>query len=101
MDAVYAISKVRFASARPQRVRLTRNDSYAVEMLCMEAGQDAKVTSGPWTYYVVMGAATLTGPEGSVDLTPGQMATTDAKERHTLANAGEGRLVCLAIGAGA
>ena len=98
MDIVHAISKVRFASARPQVVHLTRSDGYFVDLLCMEAGQQAKVTSGPWTYYVVMGTAKLSGANGSGELSSGQMATTGADEVHTVANAGEGRLVCLVIG---
>jgi len=98
MDIIPAISKVRFASARPQCVHLARNSSYVVDMLCMEAGQEAKITAGAWTYYVVMGTAKLTGAGGSSELSAGQMATTEADETHTLANAGEGRLVCLAVG---
>jgi mannose-6-phosphate isomerase-like protein (cupin superfamily) len=98
MDVVQAIGKVRFASARPQRVHVSRSDLCAVEMLCMEAGQEAKVTAGPWTYYVVMGTAGLTSGPRREELTAGQAATTGADEVHTVANAGEGRLVCLAVG---
>ncbi|MGB2821908.1 MAG: cupin domain-containing protein [Phycisphaerae bacterium] len=98
MDIVHAISKVRFATARPQCVHLTRNDSYLVDMLCMEAGQEAKTTSGAWAYYVVMGTARLTCAGGSAELSAGQMATAGPDETHTIANAGEGRLVCLAVG---
>ena len=98
MDLIHAISKVRFASARPQRVHLTRNGSYLVELLCMEVGQQAKTTSGTWTYYVVAGTAKLTAGGQTCELTPGQAAATDADEVHAVANAGEGRLICLAIG---
>lgn len=97
MDVVHAISKVRFATARPQRVRLSRNDAYVVEMLCMEAGQEIDATAGPWTYYVVMGTARLTAGASAGDVAAGQIAATEPDEHHTLANAGEGRLVCLAI----
>jgi len=98
MDIVPAISKVRFASARPQCVHLARSDSYVIDMLCMEAGQEARITSGAWTYYVVMGTAKLTGAGGPAELSAGQMAATGPDETHTVANAGEGRLVCLAVG---
>jgi len=98
METFNAISKVRFASARPQRVHLSKCDSFAVEMLCMEAGQDARVPAGPWAYYVVMGTATITSGKDSQSLAAGQMAATAAEETHTIANQGEGRLVCLAVG---
>ena len=99
MDVVNAIAKVRFASARPQRVHLARNDAYHVEMLCMEAGQETKVTDGPWIYYVVTGTAKVAAGAQSGELSPGQAVTTGSQEVHTVANAGDGRLVCLAIGA--
>jgi quercetin dioxygenase-like cupin family protein len=98
MEIVNAIAKVRFASARPQRVRLARNDACVVELLCLEPGQEARVSAGMWTYYVVTGTATVTAGEQAGELTPGQMAVTQAGEAHTIANAGEARLVCLAAG---
>ena len=98
METVHAISKIRFATARPQVVHLTRGSQYLVDMLCMEAGQKTKVTSGPWTYYVVMGTAELSSTHGAEALSSGQMATTAPDEVHTIANPGEGRLVCLVIG---
>ena len=97
MNVVHAISKVRFASARPQRVHLSSNDAWTVEMLCMEAGQKTEVASGSRTYYVVMGTAKLTAGEESADLSAGQVACLQADERHTMINVGEGRLVCLAV----
>ena len=98
MDVVQAIGKVRFASARPQRVHVSRNGACAVELLCMEAGQEAKVTAGPWTYYVVMGAARIAAGRRAEQIAAGEAAVTGPDEVHTLANAGEGRLVCLAVG---
>jgi len=98
MDVMNAIAKVRFASARPQRVFLARNATYTVEMLCMEAGQETQGAGGPSTYYVVMGAARITTANGANELSAGQTAVTEPDEAHTLANAGEGRLVCLAVG---
>ena len=98
MDTVNAVSKVRFASARPQRVHLARNDSQLVEMICLEQGQQTQVATGPWVYYVIAGTAKLVsaGQEGM--LAPGHLACLGAAEPHTVANAGEGRLICLALG---
>jgi mannose-6-phosphate isomerase-like protein (cupin superfamily) len=97
MNVVNAVSKVRFASARPQRVQLSRSGAFSVEMLCMEAGQKVVMDSGSRVYYVVMGTATLTAGGESASLATGHLAATDADEPHTLANGGEGRLVCLAL----
>lgn len=98
MQVVNAVSRIRFASARPQRVRLSQCGSCAVEMLCMEAGQKAKVASGPWAYYVVMGTAQIAAGQEASSLSTGQLASTGPHEPHSVANAGEGRLVCLAFG---
>ena len=78
MDTVNAVSKVRFASARPQRVHLAGNESQLVELLCLEPGQETKTTTGPCVYYVVA----CLGPQ----------------EPHTLTSTGEDRLICLALG---
>jgi len=99
METVNAIAKVRFASARAQRVHLARNDTCLVEMLCMEPGQDVRLADGPWTYYVIKGTAKLAAGQASAELAAGQAAATGPAEAHTLANVGEGRLICLAIGA--
>lgn len=98
MDVINAISKVRFASAKPQRVHLTRGESCVVEMICMEAGQAIHGIRGAWTYYVVTGAARVEAGTQKGDLSAGQMAAAGAEEPHSLANAGGGRLICLAIG---
>ncbi len=97
MERHNAIAKVRFASARAQRVHLWRADGCVVELLCMEVGQETRVTSGAWCYYVATGTAELRAGGGAERLAPGQMGTTEPDEEHTLANAGEGRLVCLAV----
>ena len=100
MEMVNAIAKVRFASARPQHVHLFRREHYEAQLICMESGQQAKVTAGPWTYYVITGRMRLEGAGESVELGPGQIAATGPSERHSLVNTGEERLVCLAIGPG-
>jgi len=117
MDIVNAISKVRFASTEPQHIHLARNDAYRVDLLCMEAGQTSRAAAGPCAYYVIAGSAKLT-TSGSAKLTTGgsaklttggsagpderplpagQIADLGLDEAHVLANAGEGRLICLVI----
>jgi mannose-6-phosphate isomerase-like protein (cupin superfamily) len=98
MDVVNAVSKVRFATARPQRVHLAKGDSQLVELICLEAGQEVRVATGPWVYYVVAGTARLVCPDAEGTLGPGQLACLGATEPHTLANGGEARLICLALG---
>jgi quercetin dioxygenase-like cupin family protein len=98
MNIVNAIAKARFGSARPQRVQLHKGDGLRAELLCMEPGQELKVGSGQWVYYVVTGTATLTAATGDRELPTGQFAASDPKEKHTVANASERRLICLSVG---
>lgn len=98
MDLVNAIAKVRFATAKPQRVVLHRGEALLVEMLCFEPGQEVRVHQGEWAYYVVTGKAKLVAGGQTVDVPMGQLVATVAGEAHALANAGEQRLICLAYG---
>jgi len=98
MEFINAIAKARFSSARAQRIHLRTDDHLTVDLLCLEPGQEAEVRSGEWTYYVVTGTAALTSKGEVTDLPTGQLAVTEADEPHTLAAAGERRLVCLAVG---
>jgi len=98
MDVVNAIAKVRFSSARPQRIQLYKEPELTMELLCMEAGQGATVTSGRWAYYVVTGTAAVNDGEKSEQLPTGQLAVVNPPRKHTITNAGEGRLVVLAAG---
>jgi len=98
MDVTNAISKVRFASARPQRVLLTRSKGFAVELICMEPGQELKAVRGPCVYYVVIGTATLAAGDNERDVPTGQMGIAEADETHSLSNRQEHRLVCVAVG---
>jgi mannose-6-phosphate isomerase-like protein (cupin superfamily) len=97
MNLVNAIAKVRFGSAKPQRIQLHKSEAMLAEILCMEPGQQLNVTAGEWTYYVVTGGATLTTDGKDSNLSTGQFAAVGPKEPHTLANAAEQRLVCLAV----
>jgi mannose-6-phosphate isomerase-like protein (cupin superfamily) len=69
-----------------------------IEMICMEAGQAIQGIRGPWAYYVVMGAAVVRSGGEAGELSAGQVVATDGAQPHGLSNAGEGRLVCLAVG---
>ena len=97
MNLVNAIAKVRFSSAKPQRVQLHKGETLQAELVCMEAGQQLKVSRGAWTYYVVMGSATLTVNGESSEVPTGQLAALDPAEPHVLSNRTERRLICLAI----
>jgi quercetin dioxygenase-like cupin family protein len=112
MEIVNAIAKVRFASTGPQHIHLARANSFRVDLLCMEAGQKSPPAAGPCAYYVVAGSARLTASgsahstgSGQARLTAsephqlpaGQLAELGPGEVHTIANAGQGRLICLVI----
>ena len=97
MDIVNAIAKVRFSPARPQRIHLHKGETLVLELLCMEAGQKLAIHSGERAYYVVTGQAELTSGGQTTELPTGQLAGAGPEEAHTIANAGEGRLVVLAV----
>lgn len=98
MDTVNAISKARFASARPQRVQLQADEALNLELLCLEPGQNVSANDGKWVYYVVAGKATVQiGQQKKHELGTGHLAVSAAGERHTVTNAGETRLICLAV----
>ncbi len=95
MNVVNAIAKVRFATAKPQRIVLQKDGELVVELLCMETGQEIKIKSGQWAHYVVTGTARLTQEDQTTDVPTGQLAVTDPDKPHIVANAAEGRLVVL------
>ncbi|MCK4600982.1 MAG: cupin domain-containing protein [Phycisphaerae bacterium] len=98
MKSVNAISKVRFGSAKPQRVQLYKGQTLQAELICMEPDQQIKVASGEWTYYVVKGTASFGTDGEATELSAGQFAAVGPDESHSLSAAGEQRLICLAIG---
>ncbi len=100
MDTVNAIAKARFASARPQRVQLHKDEAVTVEMLCLEPGQSIPVRQGRWSYYVIAGTAVVEAEDQQHQLQSGHVAVATAGERHTLTNVAETRLICLAVGCG-
>ncbi len=98
MNFTNAIAKVRFASAKPQKVTLNKSDQLTGELLCLEPGQNIKVTSGQWNYYVITGTATIVAGGESTDLPTGHFAGSQTDEMHTISNDGEQRLIMLAVG---
>jgi len=100
MNVTNAIAKIRFASARAQRVQLHKGKGILVDLICVEPGQELQVASGEWAYYVITGTAKVAAGGTETPLPTGQLAAADANEKHALVNDGEQRLVCLAVGAG-
>ncbi len=98
MEVVNAISKVRFASAKPQRVQLKHEQQLTGDLICMEPGQKLSVDSGEWIYYVVTGTAEVSAGTDVAELPTGQVALVDPDEAHAVACVGEQRLICLAVG---
>lgn len=95
MDAVNAISKVRFNSAKPQRVQLLQSESGQADLLCLEREQSTDL-DGPGMLYVITGTATVTGSDaGETKLSSGFLGRCEG--RCTLVNSSEQRLVCLAF----
>ena len=100
MNLVNAIAKVRFSSAKPQSVQLHNSEALLAELVCMEPGQQLKVATGEWTYYVVTGTAAFIANGDSSVVPAGQFASFAPGESHVVANETEQRLVCLAVGSG-
>ncbi len=96
MNLVNAIAKVRFSTARPQRVKIHKGWNLRAELLCMEPGQDEKVSSGEWSYYVITGMASVAYGSQRAKLISGQFFAFAPSEAHTITATGEKRLVCLA-----
>ncbi len=97
MDVLNAIAKVRFGTAKAQRIQLHKGEKIVVDLLCMEAGQQMEIAGGEWCHYIVTGKAALTSGTETFDLPTGQLAS-GINESHILSNAGEGRLVILTTG---
>lgn len=96
MDVFNAIAKVRFNSARPQRVHLSRCDEYVCELLCLEPQQEL-TASGRCVYYVVAGSGQVRVGEDIQEANLGHFISCDEGESHTIVNSSEQRLICLAV----
>ena len=93
MHTVNAISKVRFSSARPQRVHLLDLPGGAADLLCLEAAQELSVRGPRTALYIVTGSARITDGKSTQELTAGHLFLPQGD--CTLANPAEQRLVCL------
>jgi len=96
MDVLNAIAKVRFNSARPQRVQLYKCADFLCELLCLEPGQDL-TASGRCVYYLVAGTGEIKSGKTQETATLGHLVTCDDGESHTIVNTSEQRLICLAV----
>lgn len=99
MEPINAISKVRFSSAKPQRVHLANSGPVQADLLCLECQQELALSAGAGVLYVVSGSATLITDAGRQSLASTQLTSIDAD--CTLANISEQRLVVLAFKPGA
>ena len=93
MTPTNAIAKIRFSSAKPQRVHLAESDRLASELLCLESGQRMKVSDPNTILYVILGTAEIEDDDRKVSVQTGCLVAPGMK--FTLTNAGEQRLVCL------
>lgn len=99
MKPINAIAKVRFSSARPQRVHLADEGPVGADLLCLEPQQELELAAGAGVVYVVSGSATLICEGGRETLGATQLTSIDSD--CTLTNISEQRLVCLAFKPGA
>ncbi len=96
MDVINAIAKIRFSSAKAQRVQLHRCVGFASDLLCLEPGQDFS-SAGRCSYYIIAGSGVLQAGKNKKDVNPGNFATCEEDESHTLVNSSEQRLICLVV----
>ncbi len=96
MDVINAIAKVRFNSARAQRIQLQRCGDFACDLLCLEPGQEFSAT-GRCAYYIIAGTGILKADKKAKDLSMGYFAASEKDESHTLVNSSEQRLICLIV----
>ncbi|MCK4626906.1 MAG: hypothetical protein KAV00_16460 [Phycisphaerae bacterium] len=96
MDVINAIAKIRFNSAKAQRVQLHRFEGFACDMLCLEPGQEFS-SAGRCAYYFIAGTGVLKADKNKKDVNMGNFAACDEDESHTIMNSSEQRLICMVI----
>ena len=96
MNVVNVISKVRFNSARPQRVNLEKSGGVICDLLCLEPGQENDGGQA-WAYYVIAGSGQLKTSQGKSELVMGCLAVLDNGQAHAIVNGPEQRLICLVL----
>jgi len=95
MMPINVSGKVRFSSARPQRVHLIDCTTSSIDLLCMESQQQMQVPATPVVLYVIIGMATITDGDQQVDLEVGHVYAPEPGGN--IMNNAEQRLVCLAF----
>ncbi len=96
MDVINAIAKIRFNSAKPQRVQLHHCGDFACDMLCLEPGQEFSA-AGSCAYYFIAGAGVIKAGKNKKDIDMGNFAACEDDESHTIVNSSEQRLICMVI----
>ncbi|MDY7011951.1 MAG: hypothetical protein SVV80_14565 [Planctomycetota bacterium] len=96
MDVINAIAKIRFSSAKAQRVHLHHGGGLACDLLCLEPGQEFSST-GQCSYYLIAGAGVIKAGKTIKGVNMGNFATCEEDESHTLVNSSEQRLICMVI----
>lgn len=92
MTPINAIGKVRFNSAKPQRVHLVEGRPCRADLLCLEPRQELAVPVGG-LLYVLTGSAAVTCGGQRATLPSGHLLS--AESECVLGNVSEQRLVCL------
>ncbi len=96
MDIVNAIAKVRFSSARPQRVQLYKFAGLACELICLEPGQELS-SEDKCAYYVIAGSGDVRAGKEGGPIAMGKLAACGNGGPHAVINSSEQRLICLAV----
>lgn len=92
MTPINAIAKVRFSSAKAQRVHLVESHPLSADLLCLESRQEIAVQS-PAILYAITGGAAVADVHGKQELSAGQLVALEADA--AVSNPHEQRLVCL------
>ncbi|MCD6378748.1 MAG: hypothetical protein J7L99_07865 [Planctomycetes bacterium] len=96
MEHINAIAKVRFNSARPQRVHLGKSDDFTCDLLCFEPGQEYSATERCAYYFIAANGVLKAGKEKK-NVAMGHLVIFEKDQPHTIINTSEQRLICLAI----
>lgn len=91
MQTVNVIGKVRFSSAKAQRVQLLTGS----ELLCFEPGQSLRIEKGGQLYYTIAGSVTIEASQTPCQVSSGQLFQADSP--HELTNQGEVRAMVLSV----
>ncbi len=96
MEVINAIAKIRFNSAKAQRVQLNRFEGFACDMLCLEPGQEFSAT-GRCAYYFIAGTGVIKAGKTKKEVNMGNFVACQNDEAHTIVNSSEQRLICMVV----